>query len=142
MGNPEFTQSIDKLSSKLDNFSSALNKATNEIRLEETSVIDHKKLMQKIDQIMDQNEKLAQGIVEVIELLKRMQHPAPMPRPRPHPMPPRPMFQQQRPPMPPHQQPVRNVMHGTNLPPPPLPKQQTQKLKKPKKPKKSLSFFR
>jgi len=146
--NPEVVDSIDRLSLKLDRFSHALNTASDTVKLEGDSEISNKQLFDMLNQVLDQNEKIARGIIEVIELIKKMQ-PIPGPiGPRP-PTGPRPMMPQRQQPMPPMQpgkgflpplpgqQPIHKTMPGMNLPPPPPPPSPDFE----RKPKKSLNLF-
>ncbi len=162
--NPEVVDSIDRLSLKLDRFSHALNTASDTVKLEGDSEISNKQLFDMLNQVLDQNEKIARGIIEVIELIKKMQPipgpigprpptgPRPMMPQRQQPMPPmqpRPMVPQRQQPMPPMQpgkgflpplpgqQPIHKTMPGMNLPPPPPPPSPDFE----RKPKKSLNLF-
>ncbi len=144
--NPEVLESINHLSTKLDQFSNALNTASEELKSDVGVDSVHEELKGMLKEIISQNQKIAQGIVEILHLLKRRQ-PMPGPRPMPPqpPVPPRPMFPQGSQQMQPRpmQQPMpmpgprpQRMMPKMNLPPPPMPGSPG-----PKKPKKSLSLF-
>tara|TARA_Y100000034_G_scaffold35645_1_gene43734 strand:+ start:11440 stop:11919 length:480 start_codon:yes stop_codon:yes gene_type:complete len=154
--NQELVSSIGDLNSKLDSFASALNKASEQVITDQSSDLDHGQIIDMLRQVINQNNKISQGIMEIVQTLKKLQ-PLPGPLP-PRPMVPRPMVaQQQRPMMPQQQRPMfpqgsrqmpqmhppmpppqrQHHIPSMNLPPPPPP-EMPQPLKKPKK---SLSLF-
>ncbi len=154
MNNPEIKDSIELLGSKLDRFADALDKASESVKLQGSEVND-RQIVELLQQVIAQNEKIARGMIQILEMMKG---PSPYPQPRPQPMPPRPMYGQQQQPMygqsmqqqrqmPPRpmygqpmsqqEPPIQRMMQLGNLPPPPPPSSHSIA----KRPKMSLSFF-
>jgi uncharacterized phage infection (PIP) family protein YhgE len=106
-GISDLKDSIEKLSYNLENMLSVFEAASEEMKLEdrETEAIAKRidPLLEKLDMIIDQNKKIAQGIVAVADIVNEMksgikpaemkpfrppmQKPRPMPEPRPMPQP-------------------------------------------------------
>ncbi len=83
--------SIEKLSQNLSNVLSVFEEAAEEMKLEdrETEVIAQKidPLMDKLDAVMEQNKKIAQGVVAVADMINEMKANKPMAAPKPKMMP-------------------------------------------------------
>lgn len=139
--------SVDELNKSLNAMMEVFKEAAGELKMEDrdTQLIAHKinPIMEKLEEITEQNEKIAAGIVTIADMIKeRLEKPKPIQRnivmPRPaRPMPPRPMAPMPRPmpaPIPPPRiepplpaGPVPGMgapvefKPGANMPLPPLP---------------------
>ncbi|MBI4441662.1 hypothetical protein HY639_05830 [Candidatus Woesearchaeota archaeon] len=68
-------QSMDKLTETLDHFMELFQSAIEEMKIEEREeeliVTELRPLHEKIDQLIDHNQKIAQGIVAIADMLNR-----------------------------------------------------------------------
>ena len=130
-------ESMDKLTSTLNDFMQTFEQATEDMRLEEKEeelfIKELKPLHEKMDQIVEQNEKIAKGIIAVANMLnsdipfiKRMVAAGPGQK--------KPVFEQQMPqfgtmPLPQRPMAPKPMMPltGAPMPPPPKPKIPEQK---------------
>jgi len=112
-------QSMDDLSGSLKSMISIFKEAKDELRIEdeEKELLSKKidPMISKLDNLLDQNEKIAEGILSLADMIKKLEakvdsidskgpdvlRPSAAPQPSPQPQPPQPTF----PSMPPPQQP-------------------------------------
>jgi hypothetical protein len=102
----QLQESIERLSTNLENILSVFEEAAEEMKLDdkETEVIAQKidPLMDKLDAIIDQNKKIAQGVVAVADMISELKSKQGMPQQQ------KPRFVEK--PMPPRQQEFRPQM--------------------------------
>lgn len=119
-GGKELVDNIKNLNSAINDLTSLFRTAAEELKIEErearTIATKIGPLIEKLDMIVDQNRKIARGIVAVADMLGGVEEKQALPpRPPAMPMPPRPMM----PPRPPSAPPAPPAMPAPPAPPAP-----------------------
>ncbi|MBI2208740.1 hypothetical protein HYU50_04550 [Candidatus Woesearchaeota archaeon] len=83
----EIVRALDQLTRSMDAMLRLFTEASHEVTGEDKG---HEKIAQKLDEVMDQNKTIAEGVVAVADMVrdfaeKQKYEPAPMPRPMPRP---------------------------------------------------------